>query len=51
MFVSDRVQRPLHPRRERGVKLIVAMCGIGKDYAGAAVSPFDLGQVWFFPLS
>jgi hypothetical protein len=35
----------------RGVKLIVAMRGIGKDYAGAAVLPFDLGQVWFCPLS
>jgi hypothetical protein len=27
------------------VKLIVAMNGIGKDYAGAAGPPFDLGQI------
>jgi len=40
MFVSDRVQRPLHPRRERGVKLIVAMRGIGGGYPeGPAIAP------------
>jgi hypothetical protein len=61
MFVSDRVQRPLHPRRERGVKLIVAMCGIGGGYPErllnasrrlglAARIQFDAGQIGGMPL-
>jgi len=61
MFASDRVKPPLHSRRERGVKLIVAMRGIGGGYPEklpnasislgmAARARFDAGQIGDIPL-
>jgi hypothetical protein len=45
MVPSDRVERPLHPQRVHGVKLIVVMRGIGGGYlAGAANAP--ISQRW-----
>jgi hypothetical protein len=61
MFASDRVKRPLHSRRERGVKLIVAICGIGDGYPERLLNAsrrlgmasriqFDAGQIGGIPL-
>jgi hypothetical protein len=39
IFASDRVERPLHPKSACGVKLIVAMRGIGGGYPGVHANP------------